>query len=526
MKIHERRRIFALLDGRISERSRRALERHLDGCDDCREYLDSVRRSREVLSGLGEERPDIVWARVDAAVEREARTPAAAPARARALWIMGPALAAATAVLLFVLVRPLLGPHGGGSAQPGQSNPAVMADQTLLDSLPGSGRFTMLGEGTRWKRPGLGWQEADLATEITEGTDLETPDRAVASVQLAPMSGVRIEPGTRATFSTIRRDAVLIDLEDGLLSVSVSPGSGLRDVRVRTSQAEIVATGTILSVEGRGPSTRVVVARGSVAVRSAASAEVRTLFAPAALTLADAGPGEAQAGGDEEGKQEIQRLRVLHFNFFESEPPGASVAFEPGSDAGRVTVSIGDRLAGLAPLTMVTAEGTDAATLAFEDGSTLATPFKVASGSTTIVSFTPPVIKTEPARGKAKATSKEAAEGAVDQGIAAGSGVTPAAQNTGTLDPMIVKLVMKKQQGELRDCYQKYLAKQTGAGAVKARIRFTIGADGKVTKASAKTSVDDSTLESCLASVTSSLAFPPPDGGSVEFEYPISFSPQ
>ena len=97
--------------------------------------------------------------------------------------------------------------------------------------------------------------------------------------------------------------------------------------------------------------------------------------------------------------------------------------------------------------------------------------------------------------------------------------------HTGFLAPQIVKMVLKKQHGRLRDCYQKYLDREPEGGIVKARIRFTIGTSGKVLQASS-TSDGDGMLEACLAGATSTITFPSPSGGTIEFEYPITFAPK
>jgi hypothetical protein len=274
-------------------------------------------------------------------------------------------------------------------------------------------------------------------------------------------------------------------------------------------------------VEARDGRTRVVVARGRATVLPALTGKPVLVEAPAVLSIDASGASRvARASADPAAREEVRRLRMIEFNTFEADPPDAAVAFLPQSGAGRVSVTLGKKLVGIAPLTMLAPAGTDEATLTFEDGSTLVTTLTIEPSATTVVSFTAPVIKTEhlkPRKLVAKTVDEEPVPGSEEQVLEP--------ENPGYLAPQIVKMVLKKQNGRLRDCYQKYLDREPGAGIVKARIRFTIGAGGKVTLSEA-TSDGDGSLEACLAGAVQGIDFPPPSGGSVEFEYPITFAPK
>jgi len=172
---------------------------------------------------------------------------------------------------------------------------------------------------------------------------------------------------------------------------------------------------------------------------------------------------------------------------------------------------------------MLVAPGLEQATLEFPDGSSLETPFDVLDAETTLVAFMPPDVQTLPARNEHRPRPAEAVEKAV---VAQGEEEAPGDVHEGWLAPQIVKMVMKKHNGRLRDCYQKYLGGNPETAVVKARIRFTVGLSGKVVDSGATTNVDDGTLEACLAGAVTSITFPAPEGGTIEFEYPISFSPK
>ena len=53
---------------------------------------------------------------------------------------------------------------------------------------------------------------------------------------------------------------------------------------------------------------------------------------------------------------------------------------------------------------------------------------------------------------------------------------------------------------------------------MKARVKFTIGTSGKVTKASTSSVIQNEELNNCLRDVVKSIVFPQPYGGAVKFD--------
>jgi len=78
----------------------------------------------------------------------------------------------------------------------------------------------------------------------------------------------------------------------------------------------------------------------------------------------------------------------------------------------------------------------------------------------------------------------------------------------------------------MRSCYEKYLDTNPEEKKVKARIGFTIGTSGMVTKAACECNVQNEALKTCLVEAIKSIAFPKPEGGPARFEYPVSFTPK
>lgn len=102
-----------LVNGRIDDAERAALEAHLRGCRDCRDELALQQRLRDELSRETEPATDVeaglaaLWQRIDA---QAAMRPAAAPARAWVRWL------AAAVIVESVALAALIGANVGGSA--------------------------------------------------------------------------------------------------------------------------------------------------------------------------------------------------------------------------------------------------------------------------------------------------------------------------------------------------------------------------------------------------------------------------
>lgn len=93
----------------------------------------------------------------------------------------------------------------------------------------------------------------------------------------------------------------------------------------------------------------------------------------------------------------------------------------------------------------------------------------------------------------------------------------------GDLDPTIVRRYVMRYQNRLGFCYEKeQLATPTLAG--KLTVDFTIGADGKVSTATAKGV--HANLETCVANAIKAIEFPKPKTpGDVTVSYPLTFKP-
>ena len=99
-----------------------------------------------------------------------------------------------------------------------------------------------------------------------------------------------------------------------------------------------------------------------------------------------------------------------------------------------------------------------------------------------------------------------------------------ASGGSGMLEPGEVAGVVNKRMGAIKGCYEQALKRNPSLQG-KLSILFTISGSGKVSQA--KCTVNELTPEvcSCIQSAFLRFRFPPPEGGTVTFEYPFLFQP-
>jgi Ca-activated chloride channel family protein len=96
----------------------------------------------------------------------------------------------------------------------------------------------------------------------------------------------------------------------------------------------------------------------------------------------------------------------------------------------------------------------------------------------------------------------------------------------GSLDVDLVRRYVKRNLPAVRACYDKALALQPGLSG-KLVLQWTIGADGKVRKASVTSStLGNPAFEACVLKLVEGWTFPAPaGGGEATMNYPMVFSP-
>ena len=100
----------------------------------------------------------------------------------------------------------------------------------------------------------------------------------------------------------------------------------------------------------------------------------------------------------------------------------------------------------------------------------------------------------------------------------------PDAAITGPIGPSDVARIMQAQMPRLRPCYETARATHPQL-AGRLDVRFTLGRDGHVTQAAAYGMADAPEVATCVADTLRQTTFPQPQGGSLQFIYPIMFQP-
>ncbi len=94
----------------------------------------------------------------------------------------------------------------------------------------------------------------------------------------------------------------------------------------------------------------------------------------------------------------------------------------------------------------------------------------------------------------------------------------------GSMDPDLIRKILRDHIPQFRYCYQKELDKSTKQIEGLVQMVFTIGASGSVSKASVQSPKVPNAVKSCVRNVLLGIQFPKPlGGGKVEVKQPIDF---
>ncbi|MBN2527279.1 MAG: AgmX/PglI C-terminal domain-containing protein [Deltaproteobacteria bacterium] len=99
-----------------------------------------------------------------------------------------------------------------------------------------------------------------------------------------------------------------------------------------------------------------------------------------------------------------------------------------------------------------------------------------------------------------------------------------ASGGTGMMSSGDVASVVNRRIGAIKGCYERGLKRDPSLTG-KITIRFTISGSGKVTTARPTLNQLNGEVGDCITSAFLRFRFPPPEGGTVTFEYPFLFTP-
>ncbi|MBN2342849.1 MAG: AgmX/PglI C-terminal domain-containing protein [Deltaproteobacteria bacterium] len=99
-----------------------------------------------------------------------------------------------------------------------------------------------------------------------------------------------------------------------------------------------------------------------------------------------------------------------------------------------------------------------------------------------------------------------------------------ASGGTGMMSSGDVASVVNRRIGAIKGCYERALKRDPSLQG-KITIRFTISGSGKVTTARPTLNQLNNEVGECITQAFTRFRFPPPEGGTVTFEYPFLFTP-
>lgn len=460
--------------GRLSERGRQRVLRHLQRCERCSEALAGLRRFEKLAADLpAAELPALDWTRIERETLRVAST-RLQPRRLAVPTVSGLLIAAAAMLVLGVrmhLLEPFAAPlpvHTTRAPEPlALTVTALVGEVHAL--LPDGQRVPL----TLDSRPQPGWT-------------IETAVGAEAHLWLADTAQVLVRSDSALELASLQRDAVELDVERGSAISKVRP-LGERHYEVDAGGYRATVRGTHFEVTANSMGAAVRVYEGHVVVLSANGVRVADLLAgqtwtsaPELATSPSSGHGAlAIARGPDAAASATLIIPVLP----------SVVAWQIGSD----TLGALGELRTRAPIGELD--------LSAELGDGRLVPAHVV--------IDPLGTRFDPALLRLPSAPRQVVLGHAAQG---------------QLDTTGAAAIIRSAQPALQRCYERSLRTSDLAGIVKLTLRLSLDASGKVrnSELSAATAMPPE-LAACLRDTTRALVFPAPGGNGITFEAPLSF---
>jgi hypothetical protein len=283
--------LIAHAEGLLSDAGEARLARHLGSCAVCREELARIRAYEKVAVEARAALPEIDFAKMDAALEREsARISREIRQKAKRPPYGLYAMAVAAIVLLGLLIAwPDSRPPETSRREP-EPEPTVTAPPIVFLEPT-----VTLAAGGATKAPRVALHAGDV---LHEGDRLETAADGVLHVILTGETGVVVEPDTIVTLAQAREEGVKLALASGRVSSVVEPFQRSSTFVVLAGGHSIEARGTRFVVSYLDGVVGVDLSQGAVLVRTPDAREIE-LDAPARWSssgiAADTGDEPAQA---------------------------------------------------------------------------------------------------------------------------------------------------------------------------------------------------------------------------------------
>lgn len=489
------RAIFAYSVGALSETAAKRLERHLAICDAC---MDALAAADAYESSVGEARaipaPTLDWTKMESRLELEAHREARKLRMKPALPFVATLAIAAAALLAFFLSH-----SGAEVARTDELPPIVTSPEVLLAqreealaSALATGFVTALNGRTSVGVNGTE-QPLLLRSEIQEGARLRTEGRL--DLVFADGTGAAMSAGTSVRVARLRAAQVELELEVGTLSSQVRAIAPQGRYVVRSGPYDLAVKGTSFSASKNADHVAVFVEEGEVDVSRAGTkiAEVRAgqiWRGP----LAEGYLGIAAAPASESDPEVAGLMTPFGIRSFDTDWPTVNVATSAKLRSYRVGQSVFSAAENLA---MRAPEGPLDLYAIDKFGAEHHVRIVVDANGASI------------------------SESDFD-------GLSPDAprHTEGTLSEDLILPVVRAGQRAIAACQLRAeRAGETVSGRMT--VRILIDRRGEVGSASvikpART-MSGPLLEACVRDEVERWHFPPPTGGTVTFDLPLSFT--
>jgi hypothetical protein len=520
--------LIAHREGALSDAGRARIERHLASCPECRRARATIALYDDTASAIrATAAPALDWEKMERALAREIAssgpagpdasapatgtaeprrastdTEAGAPATARTISTVDrrargatrtrwAALAIAAVVLLGVWAWPRRVPEELAHDAP---IPAAVPElEPSAAPAPLTASVTLIAGRSTARIAG---EELPLSVgdALVEGASIATAARSELHLSIdrstASERGLALGPSSAATLSRMREDAIEIALEGGTIA-SVTPPTGERSARyaVLAAAHRFEAHGTRFEVELEAPTEGAPIGVGSEAIPGALFLAVTegsvAVHRPDGTVVIVTAPGTWSSRGAGRATPEVREVRGL------GEPEGGARLALSHPDVVRWEID-GQSFDGAGAVELRVRQGEHAIVALDASGRAFRTVATVGGNGLTLGTRD---IAIEPMRH----------------------------QRAGYLPPADIEGVVRRGMLRMRACYEHAMRDAPDLGG-SLMMRITIGLEGEVTRAQVVGGDVPEGLQTCVRGQAERWMFPPPEGGPLTFEVPLSFA--
>jgi hypothetical protein len=496
------RAIFALMDGRLGERKRAELERHLAECDACRAFRAKVKATQGVMRQLdAAPLPEVDWRRVDAGLRSRAESARPRPFFGGLVVWGGLAAATAAAFLITLALSGAFDRRVGDQEPATASAPAPRTPVAAPRSLEAFVTFVAGDAVTAGPGEAPRWRALSLDSPLAVGTRLRTSEEGSAGIQIGTTAACRLEPGTDVEIAGLGTPAVQMEVHEGEVRCTSSATDDAPPLVVSVMDVVASASGEARFAVRRQPQIVVIELAEGTLTASHADGESIELGSPERLSL--------RQGDDGASPAVVERTPIDGEALASSTPDTLSVV-------------------PLASLHIPAIDGLERVSVDGVEYDQLPLHLRRSPGSARLELFVAghdPIVQVLEI-GMGPRTFEVASLGALlDLGEQAPF-ERRVAPRIGTYTKTQVERLSSQVRGRVQRCYERSLKVNPSIWG-RINVRFTVSTSGepRAVKVSSLAG-GDRDVNACIEQSIGVERFPPPLGGYIPVEQNITLSPQ